>query len=99
MGRICQSHLVSSRYQPALWYAVLTWLDRSDQQWMAAEGCGIILVPLSLIGIVYLPSILQYYVAGFAAAMIPCTMIKEVNSDKVRRSAIDATAFSFSRLS
>ena len=60
---------------------------------------GIVLMLLSLIGIVYIPGVLPHYSAGLAfgigsgAAMIPYTMIKEVNPDNVKGSATGAMNF------
>ena len=60
---------------------------------------GIALMLLSLIGIVYTPGFLPPYVGGLAfgigsgAAMIPYTMIKEVNPDNVKGSATGAMNF------
>jgi MFS family permease len=60
---------------------------------------GIALALVSLIAIVYLPGLLPPYVGGLAfgigssAAMIPYTMIKEVNPDNVKGSATGAMNF------
>lgn len=60
---------------------------------------GILLMLLSIIGIVYMPSVIPHYVGGLAfgigsgAAMIPYTMIKEVNPDHVKGSATGAMNF------
>jgi len=61
--------------------------------------CGIVLALLSLIAIVYMPGLLPPYVGGLvfgvgsSAAMIPYTMIKEVNPDNVKGSATGAMNF------
>jgi len=66
---------------------------------------GIILMLVTLIGIIYTQGVLPRYVGGLAfgigsgAAMIPYTMIKEVNPDNVKGSAtgaINFLVFSFS---
>jgi len=60
---------------------------------------GMVLMMLSLIGIVYMPGVLPPYVGGLAfgigsgAAMIPYTMIKEVNPDNVKGCATGAMNF------
>jgi MFS family permease len=60
---------------------------------------GIVLALLSFVGIVYTPGLLPPYVGGLAfgigssAAMIPYTMIKEVNPDNVKGSATGAMNF------
>ena len=60
---------------------------------------GMLLMLLSLIGIVYLHELMQPYVGGLVfgigsgAAMIPYTMIKEVNPDHVKGSATGAMNF------
>ncbi len=60
---------------------------------------GMILMLVSLIGIVYTNGVLPPYVGGLAfgigsgAAMIPYTMIKEVNPDHVKGSATGAMNF------
>jgi MFS family permease len=60
---------------------------------------GIVFMLLSFIGIVYTPGLLPPYVGGLAfgigsgAAMIPYTMIKEVNPDHVKGSATGAMNF------
>jgi MFS family permease len=66
---------------------------------------GIVVMLLSLIGIVYVPGLFPSYVGGLVfgiasgAAMIPYTVIKEVNPDGVKGSAtgaINCLVFSFS---
>ncbi len=60
---------------------------------------GIVVMLLSLVGLVYTPGLLPPYVGGLAfgigsgAAMIPYTMIKEVNPDNVKGSATGAMNF------
>lgn len=60
---------------------------------------GIVLMLLSLLAIVYAPGLLPPYVGGLAfgigsgAAMIPYTIIKEVNPDGVKGSATGAMNF------
>ena len=60
---------------------------------------GIVLALLSAIAIVYLPGLLPPYVGGLvfgigsSAAMIPYTIIKEVNPDSVKGSAAGAMNF------
>lgn len=60
---------------------------------------GTVLMLLSLVGLVYTPGLLPPYVGGLAfgigsgAAMIPYTMIKEANPDKVKGSAAGAMNF------
>ena len=60
---------------------------------------GMVLMILSLIGVVYMPGVLPPYVGGVAfgigsgTAMIPYTMIKEVNPDSVKGSATGAMNF------
>ena len=60
---------------------------------------GIVLALVSLIAVVYMPGLLPAYVGGLAfgigssAAMIPYTMIKEVNPDNVKGSAAGAMNF------
>jgi MFS family permease len=60
---------------------------------------GMVLMMLSLICVVYTPGVLSPFVGGLAfgigsgAAMIPYTMIKEVNPDNVKGSATGAMNF------
>jgi len=60
---------------------------------------GIVLMLLSIISLLYMPGLLPHYVGGLAfgigsgAAMIPYTMIKEVNPDNVKGSATGAMNF------
>jgi len=60
---------------------------------------GIVLMLVSLIGVAYTPGLLPPYLGGLAfgigsgAAMIPYTMIKEVNPDNVKGSATGAMNF------
>ena len=60
---------------------------------------GIVVMLLALYGVVYMPGVLPHYVAGLTfgiasgAAMIPYSMIKEVNPDNVKGSATGAMNF------
>jgi len=60
---------------------------------------GTVLMLLSLVGLIYTPGLLPPYIGGLAfgigsgAAMIPYTMIKEVNPDNVKGSAAGAMNF------
>ena len=60
---------------------------------------GMVVMLVSLILVVYFPGVLPHYVGGLAfgigsgAAMIPYTMIKEVNPDNVKGSATGAMNF------
>jgi MFS family permease len=60
---------------------------------------GIVLMLLSIVAIVYLPALLPPYVGGLlfgigsGAAMIPYTMVKEVNPENVKGSAAGAMNF------
>ena len=60
---------------------------------------GMVLMVLALIGVVYMPGILPHYLGGLVfgigsgAAMIPYTMIKEVNPDNVKGCATGAMNF------
>ncbi|MGO9358156.1 MFS transporter [Rhodoblastus sp.] len=60
---------------------------------------GIILMLLSIFSLLYMPGLLPHYVGGLVfgigsgAAMIPYTMIKEVNPDNVKGSATGAMNF------
>ncbi len=72
--------------------------DRTGRRKPALLG-GIVLMLLTLIAIVYTPGLLPRYVGGLAfgigsgAAMIPYTIITEVNPDNVKGSATGAMNF------
>jgi MFS family permease len=76
---------------PLLGYAA----DRIGRRKPVVFG-GIVLMLVTLVAIVYLPGVMPRYFGGLAfgigsgAAMIPYTMIKEVNPDNVKGSATGA---------